>query len=347
MADKAREWTDKKLKKMENEISKIYSQAEEELTEKWVAYMESGEKRLSSFQNAYSEALKSGDKDMIAKAKDRLDKAKEAYTLQNAEYKAMVEETAMRIANANQIALDYVNDNIPLIYAKNYSQIGIDLKRFKEIYKDFLPQNIMKLVSEDTIKNMIKEGDVKFYKKQLSIFKDVKWNTKKMNSAVLQGIIQGESIPHMAQRIMPIVQNNEASAIRNARTITTGAENRGRLDSYKRLSKAGIVMKKVWEATADGRTRDWHLDMDGQEVDIDKPFIDGNGEELDYPGDSGAPPETVYNCRCSMHARIVGFEKANGEIEYVDYDPVWNDHDEEIFQEKMNRRSKNERKNNR
>lgn len=329
MADKVREWTDKELKKMERNISKIYKQAEEELTEKWNAYMEKGEKRLSALENVYTEALKVGDEEIIIQQKERLEKAKKAYTLQNEHYKEMVDSITLDMAQVNQQALSYINGQLPNIYAENFEQV-------REIAND--AKISFTLADKGTVKKMIQDGDIKLPKKKISIPKDQRWNTKKINSAVLQGILQGEPMDKIADRLMPIIGHNEKSAIRNARTLVTGAENRGRLDSYTELEEQGIVMKKVWIATGDDRTREWHLEMDGQEVDIDKNFVDGNGNELEYPGDPNAEPETVYNCRCSMRTHIIGFRKEDGKISYVNAEHEKGLHQDQIFYERHRRK---------
>lgn len=56
-------------------------------------------------------------------------------------------------------------------------------------------------------------------------------------------------------------------------------------------------MKKQWIAEVDDRTREDHIDADGQIVGWDEPFIVG-GEELDYPGDPAGSAEQTINCRC-------------------------------------------------
>lgn len=328
MADKAREWTDEQLEKLEKKISKEYKQAEKELTQKWNAYMEKGEARLSALEQAVSDAKKSGDKDLIKEAQDKLQKAKENYTLQNTHYKDMVDSVTMDIAKVNQQALSYINGQLPNIYATNYEQA-------KDILDD-LPVSYS-LHNKSTVMNMIDKGDIKLPKKKINIPKDQRWNTKKINSSVLQGILQGEPMDKIAKRLLPIMDNNKVSAIRNARTLVTGAENRGRLDSYKELEDQGIVLKKVWIATGDDRTRDWHLSMDGQEVDVDENFVDGNGNELEYPADPSAEPETVYNCRCSMRTHVVGFRKDDGSINYVDYEHEEGLHQQQIEAEKEKR----------
>lgn len=281
---------------MEREINRQYRQAQKEITSKWNAYMERAGKRLEKQENALSVALRSGDKEEIAKAKKALEDAKKAVLLQNSSYKEMVDDTALRISKANQVAVDYVNGKTPSIYATNYNQADIDAK---DVGINF------NIINEDVVRKRIADGDIKLPKSRLSIPKDVRWNTKKMNSSVLQGILQGESMKDIAKRLLPIVDNNASSAIRNARTLVTQAENSGRLDSYKALQEQGAVLKKVWMATADDRTREAHLELDGQEAEVDEPFVDIDGNELMFPADPSADPMTVYNCRCTMVTRIV------------------------------------------
>ena len=61
----------------------------------------------------------------------------------------------------------------------------------------------------------------------------------------------------------------------------------------------GIKVKKKWLAAHDNRVRDTHAELDGQEVDADEPF-EVDGMQIMYPGDPSAPPEMVYNCRCTL-----------------------------------------------
>lgn len=68
-----------------------------------------------------------------------------------------------------------------------------------------------------------------------------------------------------------------------ARTETTFANNYGTLNAYK---QSGVATHKEWIATPDDRTRDEHLAMNGEIVEIDKNFSNG----LDFPQEP--------NCRC-------------------------------------------------
>lgn len=310
MADKARERTDRELKKMERRISEIYQKSAKDLYKKMDAYLERASKRIETHENALREALKTGDKDLIAEAKESLRNAKSNAYLRGRYYKDMISATTSELARANETALEYINGKMPDIYTWNYNQAQETAQAVGVRFN---------LINRDTVGTLMQKGEDHMDElyKHLKHEKDVRWNTKQITSSLLQGIIQGESIRDMAKRIVHITDRNRAAAIRNARTMVTGAENRGRNDSYKQLEERGVVLNKVWMATPDGRTRDWHLDMDGQEVGLDEVFIDGLGNELEYPGDPGGSPETVYNCRCTMVTNVIGFRNSDGTISEV------------------------------
>lgn len=303
---------------MERRLTEIYQQAQSELTKKWNDYMKRGEKRLSVL-------LQAGDMQAYQDALQN-------YTLRNQWYHDMVAQTTRQLANVNQTALDYVNGKMPTVYAWNYNQAE-DVAIQMGVRFD--------IVNEDVVRRLITDADIRtpymHLQKFLDIPKDMRWNTKKLNASVLQGILQGESMDKIADRILPVVGYNQKAAIRNARTMVTGAENHGRQDSYRRLSDEGIVMNKVWMATPDGRTRDWHIDMDGQEVGINEAFIDGLGNELEYPGDPSGAPETVYNCRCTMVTHVIGFIRSDGSISKVGYEEIPTLHDQQMDAEKARR----------
>lgn len=337
--DETRDKAEQELKKLERKIRKAYKDSYKEISKEWDEYMEKADKRLENAQKEYNSIKKNGTAEEIAKAKQKLQKIKQNKILRDKEYREVLNKTTDKIAKANQTALDYANNIIPSMYAIGYSNPSEVYSVPKDIEKAM--KSAFDIRDEHTIKRRIQEGDIELpnKKKRLKIPKDKRWNSKKINSSILQGILKGESAKEIAKRLEPIVDNNKNAAIRNARTLMTGAENQGRLDRYRDLEKQGAVLKKVWIATGDGRTRDWHVEMDEQEVDIDKEFIDGLGNELMYPGDPGGAPETVYNCRCSMQSHVVGFRKSDGRIRYINHDRS-NDnlqHRQEIQREKERR----------
>jgi len=79
-----------------------------------------------------------------------------------------------------------------------------------------------------------------------------------------------------------------------ARTETIRASNAGAYHLYRNW---GVVAQKEWLAAVDDRTRDTHLEANGQVVGLDEPFNVG-GAPLMYPGDPNGPLGEVVNCRC-------------------------------------------------
>jgi len=94
-----------------------------------------------------------------------------------------------------------------------------------------------------------------------------------------------------------------------ARTESTRVTSLARREAFRQtVDDLGLdrsQIRRVWNATNDGRTRDSHRDMDGQEVAFDAPFISGLGNRLMYPGDPSAPAEDVINCRCVVTNRVL------------------------------------------
>src|SRR5699024_9696569 len=111
---------------------------------------------------------------------------------------------------------------------------------------------------------------------------------------------QGKSVGKIATDLQArVTEMNRSSAVRAARTAITGAQNAGRMDSYKAAADRGIQVRKRWIATKDGRTRHAHQKLDGQTVDWDKPFNSELGK-IRFPGDPRAKPALTYNCRCTL-----------------------------------------------
>ena len=167
-------------------------------------------------------------------------------------------------------------------------------------------RSVFDLIDKNTVYRLIKEKRLFLPKKELDPKKDKPWNAKKINSQMLQGIVNGEDIPTIARRIQSVVKSNAEASIRTARTMCTASENLGRMDMLHEAENLGLEMKKVWLASSDTRTRDWHAELDGVEKDVDEPFNNEYGDIM-FPGDPDADPANVYNCRCSLTYEVVGF----------------------------------------
>lgn len=208
---------------------------------------------------------------------------------------------ADRLVNADQIAMRYVNGELPAIYAHNYNQVGKGVERKVKGYS-------FDLVNEDTVRKLSTSKKTLLPYKFVDGHKATRWDTKRVNSQILQGILQGESADQMAKRLLNVTTMNKESALRNARTAVTSAQNKGRVDAMKQAEDDGVIMGKEWIATKDERTREAHAELDRVVVKVDEPFENEIGEIM-YPGDPNADPSNTYNCRCSLAEVVLGFKK--------------------------------------
>lgn len=288
MADKAHRLTDEKLEEMEKRLSAIYSRAEKEI-------QKTADEYFSKFAAQDEKKRKLLEQGKITE--DEYNKWRKGKLMYGKRFTEMKEQCAKQLLNVNQTALSYVNSELPEVYAINYNALAGSV--------DGVGGYSFTLVDADTIRNLAVTDTSLLPYKELDPAKDIPWNMKKINAETLQGILQGESMDKIAKRLRNVQEMNKTQAIRSARTIVTGAENKGRQDSYARAEADGIILQKEWLATNDGRTRHSHAVLDGAIVDQDKKFDNG----LMYPGDPSGRPEEVYNCRCTMTAKVLGFKK--------------------------------------
>ena len=288
MADKAHRLTDEKLEEMEKRLYVIYSRAEREIQKTADEYFDKFYKQ----DEAKRKLLEQGKI-----TEDEYKKWRKNKIMYGKRFTEMKEQCAKQLLNVNEIAVAYVNDQLPEIYAINYNALAKSV--------DGVGGYAFTLLDANTVKHLAMADKSLLPYKKLDPAKDIPWNMKKINTETLQGIIQGESMDKIAKRIRNVQEMNRTQAIRTARTIVTGAENKGRQDSYSRAEADGIILQKEWIATNDSRTRHSHAVLDGAIVDQNKKFDNG----LMYPGDPSGRPEEVYNCRCALAAVVKGFKK--------------------------------------
>lgn len=288
---RAHRQTDERLEAIEKRIEAIYREAEKDVQKKADEY-------FKKFEKADAEKRKLVEQGKLTEG--QYAHWRRGKLLYGKRYKAMREDIARQILNTNETAVAYINGELPEIYALNYNALeratqGIEGYSFT-------------LTDPDTVKHLATSDKSLLPYKKIDARKDIPWNMRNINNQVLQGILNGDSIPKISKRIMKVQEMNKDAAIRTARTIVTGAENKGRMDSYEAAQAEGIILEKEWLATPGERTRDWHTELNGQKRPIDKPFSNSVGLIM-YPGDPGAHPANVYNCRCTLVANVKGFKK--------------------------------------
>ena len=299
MVDKAHLATDELLDKMERRLRAIYTRASPEIGEAWKAYLKEAGTEIADLQRQYQEAKKANDTELTRQLGKSLQKAKRERTLMDKRYRELTRQTAEQLAHVNETATAYINKNLPEVYAINYNATG-------EAF-DGIGGYSFTLTDADTVRNLVESDSSFLPMRDLDFSRDVAWNIEKMNAEVLQGILQGEPIDKIADRLAQVIGMNLRSAISAARTMVTSAENKGRQDGFERAAAMGIILEREWIATSDGRTRDWHRELDGVTVGVDEPFENAIGKIM-YPGDPSANGANVWNCRCTIAAKVLGFK---------------------------------------
>lgn len=294
--DVGHEQTEKILQKLERRIAQVYAEARDgvkQTIEKYWAglverdrYMRALVKKGEITQDYYAQWLQN----QIGRGE---------------RYEALQSQLAERVTNAAETAYAYINDATPSVYSLNRNYGAYTIERVAGSVG-------FTIWDESTVRRLLVHQPelMPYYppKKALKRGIDLEWGKKQIRAAIQSGILRGESIGEIAndlQRRIPDMSRK--SALRTARTAVTGAQNGGRMDSYKAASDMGVKARKRWVATKDDRTRKSHRKLDGETVDWDKPFSNG----LMYPGDPSGPGAEVYQCRCTMRT----VEKAGIEAE--------------------------------
>lgn len=292
--DPAHKETDKILAKMEKKLHSVYKQAYKEAKETADTFL----KQFREMDKKKREQVKNGDLD-----KDEYARWRRTQVFQSNNYRKMADTLAADMTNSNKIAASVINGYLPEVYAVNYNYGTYEIEKGSKINTSFT------LYDRQTVERLLRdEPDLLPMKAKVNVPKDEQWNKKHINSAVTQGILQGESIDKISQRLAATVTDmSQTSAIRNARTMTTSAQNGGRIDSYKRAESMGIKLMQVWMSTLDNRTRHEHILLDGQKRKVGEPF-EVDGEKIYFPGDPSAEPYLVYNCRCTLIGEVKGID---------------------------------------
>lgn len=284
MADYGHRETDELLAEMEKRVGSIYKQASEEMRKKLAKWYKDFE-RLDKQKAALVEKGELPKSDYLAWRKRKM--------VESGRLKALVDTLTEDYVNSDKIAMQIVRGNLTDVYALNANYAAYKIEQDANVNLSWT------LYDHSTVERLIREKPEILPLPSVHVPLDERWNRQHLNIAITQGILQGESIPHIGDRLQRILGMDRTAAIRSARTATTAAECAGRINTYKQAAAMGIQLKQMWRATLDGRTRHAHRLLDGQMVDIGEKFkVDGY--ELEYPGDPSAPGYLVYNCRCTV-----------------------------------------------
>ena len=293
MRDYGSKITDKAVAQSLVKIQRVYAQAEKELNRKLKAFR----KRFEIRQKQMMKDLSAG---IITKAEYESWMRGQVFT--GKRWQQKVNQAASIFGWANKQAHKIINKIKLWVFSENYNKYAYDTEIKTGISFD--------IYNEEAVKRLIEEDPRILPEWKPDEKKDYIWNKQKVENSITQGIIQGESVDQIAERLAKDLQTGNMNKMRMfARTALTGAQNAGRLKQMEDAKARGIDIKKQWIATLDDRTRDTHQHLDGSVVDIDQKFSNG----LRYPGDPYGAAKEVFNCRCSMKSVFKGIDSHKGQ----------------------------------
>lgn len=141
-----------------------------------------------------------------------------------------------------------------------------------------------------------------------------KQRDRRYDRAVTRAIETGKPVPPETARAAVIRYSARLVRLRGeviARTEGLPAIRAAKHEAYQQLVDDGRInvmdIVRGWSTTEDGRQRDTHDAMNGQEVrGLDMPFTSPSGAQMMFPGDTshGAPASEIEACRCDEFIAI-------------------------------------------
>lgn len=285
MADFIEKYADGASKELEKRIKRVYKQAAGEVQKKLDDFI-----KRHKAKNA--RMLQMVDAGQISEQDYK--RWLQGQIFQGRQWKRKLKDITEVYVGADEKARDIVGKTTKNVFmeAANYSAY--------EIEKNTSGAIAFNVYDAKTVERLLKDDPKMLPEWKIDEPKDYIWNEKRVRNAVTQGIIQGESIAEVGNRLTTELSTSNAKKMNMfARTAVNGAQNAGRMDRLYEAEKKGIDVRRKWLATLDGRTRDTHRALDGQVQKTKDPFtIDGMS--IRFPGDPTAPARLVYNCRCTL-----------------------------------------------
>ena len=281
--DYGERYSDKKISAVNRDLRKTYRTAQAEL-----------KKKLSDFEKRF--AAKNKQKKLELEAgkisKQDYNDWLTGQVFIRTQFEQNIKKVNAVLLDCNRQALNIINNARFDVFAENYNYNAWKAER--EIAVSF------NVYSAESVARLMLDDPQLLPKWKIDEKKDYIWNYNKVNNIVRQGIIQGEGVPEITERLCNgLASSNESKMRMFARTAINSAQNAGRQKQMEDAAAMGIDVAKRWIATRDSRTRDAHRDLDGKEVPFDKPFKSQLGDIM-FPGDPTAPAANVFNCRCTM-----------------------------------------------
>ena len=299
----ARQYTDKQLKKLEKDIVAKYSETYKKANKELIVLLN----KISMVKD-----LSLNEKLAIINRQDRFDK--------------LCSLIAEEIKNTNVLAISLINQTKKDVFKVNYNETAEMLK---------LP-TITNTESVDEVKK-IKNP---FIDIAIQEEKNKSLIAGKIKSELLTGLLLGQGISAISERLKNATQKfvnksigiarGETTTVENTAIYTVGEKAKKELEKEEKRVLAIPIVKKTqtretvekkqepkiirklfkrWDAVNDHKTRPAHAQVDGKEIEFDKPFSVG-GELMKFPGDRslGATDKNIINCRCRTQLIVKYFQ---------------------------------------
>lgn len=318
MADLGEKMTDDRVDRIRSELGKMYSEAARDL-----------QKKVNEYTKRY-EAKDKEKRAAVAAGKLSEDDYKrwlKGQVFIGGQWNAKVSQMAKSLVNVEKEAVKVVHGEQVECFAEqaNYFEFRID--------KDHDFGMNFGLYDTHTVTRLVRDEPELLRRRYVDGVASEAWNVKTIRNCIMQGILQGESIPDIAKRMARDTASSDMKAMtRYARTAMTGAQNAGRLQAMRESKKKGIYCKKLWISALDDRTREAHIDLNGQTADVDKPFDSMLGPIM-FPGDPNASDENVWNCRCALGYEYPDNADSDSIEEYEDEEEEFKDWEDEKIEE--------------
>lgn len=296
---------DKELERIIALIALIYHKAAEKVRKKALKYMRDFDEQDKEKKRQYEQGIITYE-------------AYKTWRMQmfsTSWYSQMSQDLSREVAQAKLTAAGVINKSIPKIYTGGFNWSWYSVQR--EAKKSF---GYRPIVNTKAMVQLMQNARLPPSYITIDEMLAMSRNQKYLNTAVMQGLAKGESVPDIAKRISVVMPNNDMNAsVRTARTMITAAENAGRYEAGLDMQSKGIEISREWVATLDDRTRHEHRVLDGQIKKFPEPF-EVDGETLRFPADPLASPHLVINCRCTTrnhYKGISGYEDYRSDA-YID-----------------------------
>ena len=286
MADLGLSYTDKKIENLTHKINGIYKEARKDINSKMKDFNEKYKVKEAKYAKQVEEGIIT---------QEQFDNWKKGQVFQGKQWQAKKDQITDVLYNSNLLASKIINSDRIDVFGFNINYASYTMEHGEGVNFGFGAYD------RNTVINLIKNEPNLLPAYTPKRGADKAWNSKKITRQITLGIMQGESLDKIANRLASVTSSQDRnSMLTHARTLMTGAQNAGRLESYRQAEKLGIELQKEWMAVLDSHTRDSHADIDGERVDVESKFSNG----LMYPAEAGGPGEEVYNCRCTMVSNI-------------------------------------------